>query len=166
MYLFNDSLSELEIALRPWSTFIRIVPKLAGNAHLLIPGKESIAISAYFASDIQKMEEIYTESIKEQSIKKDDITTNFLMKLISDDQQPSNTIELDGNYGNMQEFRDSFKHSVVFFIISSVEMQQDQLSRMDSVFMRLQRCLSNHMNNSNAHLNHMVSTCLIYLHPF
>jgi len=39
------------------------------------------------------------------------------MKLVSDNQQPSNKIDLDENYSNILEFCNSLKHSFVFFII-------------------------------------------------
>ncbi len=46
------------------------------------------------------------------------------------------------NFDGICSFRDSFRHSVVCFILSNDELALSQLRRYDSIVNTLQRCLS------------------------
>ena len=52
----------MEIVLRQWTNRLRVVNHLSGKSHLLLPGKETIAVRAYFPPHILELEEKYHKS--------------------------------------------------------------------------------------------------------
>ena len=106
-------LKDWELRLRPMCQKIRIVEKLNGNPHLMVAGSPSVAVRFYNIHDVQRLEK----------------------ELSSEDNDPDdNNRRVDG----LKQFRTSYEHSIVFFILPS-NHQRDQLSRRDSFFHRAQR---------------------------
>ena len=104
----NASSTDLELRLRPLAQKIRIVERLAGNAHLMVPGSPSLAVRIYTNEDMAKLEENINDS--------------------GDD--------VDG----LQQFRDSFEHSMVFFVLVRGD-EQSQLGRRESFVNTAQHAL-------------------------
>lgn len=100
-------MADLELRLRPLCGKIRIVEKLAGNAHVMVPGSPSVAIRIYTMEDINKLEE---------------------------------NIDKSGDVDGLQHFRDSFEHSMVFFVLPRGN-DQNQLSRRESFVNAAQQTL-------------------------
>ena len=48
---------ELEIVLRQWTHRLRVVNELSGKSHLLLIGRETIAVRVYFPNDINRFEQ-------------------------------------------------------------------------------------------------------------
>ena len=111
LFLFNQQ--DIELRLRPLCTKIRIVERLAGNAHLTIPGTPSLAVRIYTADDIAKLSQTITTA--------------------DDDSN-----DVDG----LQHFRDSYEHSLVFFVLAGAE--QSRLEDWDYFANAAQRALLTH----------------------
>jgi len=92
---------------------IRIVERLNGNPHLMVAGSPSVAVRIYDIHDVQRLEN----------------------ELSSDD---NNHDENNGGVDGLKHFRQSYEHSIVFFILTSSH-QRDQLGRRDSFFHLAQR---------------------------
>ena len=67
-------------------------------------------------------------------------------KVDRNDDDDGDGMDVDG----LRAFRDSFKHSVVIFVLPPGEMQRDQLGRMDSFVAEAQRALSMPSRSSSA----------------
>ena len=101
-----------ELRIRPMCQKIRVVERLNGNPHLMVAGSPSVAVRLYSIHDVQRLEK----------------------ELSSDDNHDENTGGVDG----LKHFRQSYEHSIVFFILTSSH-QRDQLGRRDSFFHLAQR---------------------------
>jgi len=107
----NERPKEWELRLRPICQKIRIVEKLLGGVHLMITGSR-VAVRIYDADDIGRLEQSAT-----------------------DDDDPTDGID------GLCNFRDSYEHSIVFFVFPSGRQQRDQLGRRDSFFNAAQKSL-------------------------
>jgi hypothetical protein len=87
-----------------------VVQKLSG-AHLLIQLKQGLAIRSYFSCDLQELMETMTYQ----------------------------EIKGNGDFDNLISFLKSFRHAIVFFILSQPEEQRQQLDDPNSLFHRVQR---------------------------
>ena len=105
-------IKDWELQIRPMCQKIRIVERLNGNPHLMVAGSPSVAVRLYSIHDVQRLEK----------------------ELSSDDNHDENTGGVDG----LKHFRQSYEHSIVFFILTSSH-QRDQLGRRDSFFHLAQR---------------------------
>lgn len=146
-YVFINPLrtdSELEIKLRYNTTKVKVVRSLPHGTNILLPN--SVAVRIYNSSTIENMEKEHSNRIRES-------LHNRINKVF----RKNNDIQLGENHGcdddNLVEphgidfdgicsFRDSFRHSVVCFILSNDELVLSQLGRYDSIVNTLQRCLS------------------------
>ncbi len=113
--------SEIELLLRKEATKCRVVERLSGDAHLLFPrGETSLAVRAYYAHDLKKLEPTVEDGIIHPA-------------------------EL--SHG-LEAFRDAFKYPIVFFILPDPRMMVDQLSRHNSFLHLAQNIMNNDHNES------------------
>jgi hypothetical protein len=108
----------------------------------LLPDAEAIAIRYYDSLAIESMEKEHSSQIRESLHSR--MNKVFLRK--------NYDIQLDENHGcgdnkladfdGIRSFRDSFRHSIVCFVLSNDELALSQLGRYDSIVNTLQRCLS------------------------
>ena len=106
------------------------------GADFLFPSSDTtVAIRLFDQNAIMEMEEKYSTDAQL-------ILSNDLRDIGSLDGR-TNIASDDAfdDFGGIKKFRDSFKHSIVFFILSKA-LLEDQLSRMDSIVNTLQRCLA------------------------
>ena len=150
---------EVEMRLRQCSQKIRVVPNLAGGAHVLFPSSgTTVAVRVYNPTAIENMEKKYSKEIK-ANIK--GRMSTFLPNEMdccnnnqrdgSDELFPIGGAEGDVDVGvgttnddidGICSFQNSFKHSVVFFMLTNNDLMSDQLGRFESIVNALQRCLS------------------------
>ena len=138
LILFLSNQQDIELRLRPLCTKIRIVERLAGNAHLTIPGTPSLAVRIYTADDIAKLSQTITTA--------------------DDDSN-----DVDG----LQHFRDSYEHSLVFFVLAGAE--QSRLEDWDYFANAAQRALLTYTNkqrndsidNTKQHKQHTTRTLIV-----
>ena len=111
------------------------------GADFLFPSSDTtVAIRLFDQTTIMEMEEKYSTDAQL-------ILSNDLRDIASLNSRTN--IESDGaldDFGGIKKFRDSFKHSIVFFILSK-DFLVDQLRRMDSVVNTFQRCLASQGNS-------------------
>ena len=122
----DTSRTELELRLRPLAQKIRIVERLAGNAHLMVPGSPSLAVRIYTNEDIAKLEE--------------------------------NIDDCGDDVDGLQHFRDSFEHSMVFFVLSRGD-EQSQLGRRESFVNTAQQALL--LNDGDNDKKHTTRTLVV-----
>jgi len=109
----TEAPTDLEIKLRQCTQKLRVVPSLTGGAKILFPTSHTtVAVRVYDAVTITEMEKRV--------------------------QQNRNLLQDD--FHEVCSFRDSFKHSIIFFVLKS-DIISDQLGRVESVVNTLQRRL-------------------------
>jgi len=130
------------------------VNQLSGKSHLLFPGKESIAVRSYFPKQILEIEGSTSEHEKKFfNIESTRITDSVPSKLGENSIATSKLNELRTSLDSkMKEykddseeiisFRNSYKYSIIFFVLPNTEMRRNQLDRPNSFLMRTQRLLT------------------------
>ena len=135
---------ELEIKLRERSQKLRVVPQLTGGAHYLFPTSETtLAVRVYDSKTIADMEEKYSNDIR--NIMQDELNEVFqkqsgILDYKATNSDNSGATGVLSDFDGICSFRDSFRHTMVFFNLTN-EILSNQLSRMESVVNTLQRCL-------------------------
>lgn len=123
---------EFEIRLTQLSTKFRVVPSLAGGAHLLFPnGSTTLAVRIYTHQCLAKLDSS-NETLRVRELYRNN--TADLRKRKSQDET------LFYNLDNIRSFRDAYKHSLVMFVLPSSFLQL-QMSQIDSAFHLLQAAL-------------------------
>ena len=103
--------------MRGCSGQIRVVEKLSGGAHLLLPGSEAtVAIRTYYLKDLEKLEAVGS------------VTADCLDEWNRGAIPKRGIPELDG----LSSFRDAFQHPVVFFVLPTDKSLDDHLGRPHS----------------------------------
>lgn len=140
-FLLSVPLLELELHLRRCSRKIKVVPSLTGGAHILFPtAGTTLAVRVYDPFGIAKLEKEYSGLIQ-QSIRS---RINIFAHQKDDATSGGNdrSVEIENDFDGICSFRNSFKHSVVFFALTNASLLSDQLSRFGSIVNSLQRCLA------------------------
>ena len=138
---------ELEIKLRRCSQKLRVVPSLNGGAQILFPvAGTTVAVRVYDTVTISKLEKEYSNDNRDK-------IRNQINTILQNDTQHHNDMGQSSNankddFHGICAFRDSFKHPIVFFILTP-DLISDQLGRVDSVVNTLQRCLLISNKNEN-----------------
>lgn len=116
----HQSPSGLELQMRHHSSRLRVVEKLSGGAHLLLPGSDStIAVRAYYPKVLERF---------------DDSEDSRHERLHDDGTIP----DIDG----IQAFRKAFKYSIIFCVCPPGPLQTKQASGVDSFFQHVQRLMN------------------------
>jgi hypothetical protein len=123
----NPSEIELELQLRKEASKSRVVERLAGGAHILFPGSETIALRTYYPSDIARLEAIHNDENDVSSLNRASAAPN--------------------NQDGLEAFRNAFKYPIVFFILPP-EILMDQLSRPES-FVNVAQLIMNEPKQGN-----------------
>ena len=96
---------------------LRVVPSLSGNAHYLFPAFGiSVAVRVYDDKNVAVLQEILDQNIENK------------------------TAMVNNDFDGITTFRDSFKHSIVFFSLPP-DVLEAQLGSVYSVVNQLQFCL-------------------------
>jgi len=133
--------------LRCSSQKLRVVPSLAGGAHMLLPSSgTTVAVRVYDEVRIDRMETDYSKRIQESIhgklaslVQRKDQDISFVDGYIDNNEKSQDSIE---DFDGICSFRDSFKHSIVFFVLQNQDIILNQVGRFESVVNTLQRCLS------------------------
>lgn len=119
----------LELAMRDCSNQVRVVEKLAGGAHLLLPSSETtIAVRTYYVADLERLDKTRCDH------------DDWIHSILYADDQHDKKVLRDGRaeskrqtrLDGIAQFRDTFQFAVVFFVLPDMEAQQDHLGRADS----------------------------------
>lgn len=108
---------EWEVRLRPLCQKLRVLEKLRGEAHIMFTGRPAVAVRIYDMDDINRLQNDAAAASNEGGTDDDD------------------------NIDGLRHFRDSFEHSIVFFVLPSGQHQRDQLGRRDSFVNLAQKSL-------------------------
>jgi hypothetical protein len=136
--------SELELVLsshrNQWCQKIRVVPSLCAGAHFVFPGgtssRPTIAIRVYETKDI-----LAWESQQKQHQMPTWHDTVMYLNQLNTSSSCTNS-KWNSDLDDLQQFRDSYKNSLVFFVLPPGELQQRQLTQPYSFFQMAQRILS------------------------
>ena len=123
------SKSELELQMRKLSKRIRVVEKLSGGAHLLLPSESSIAVRTYYPSDLQKLNKAVDWKAKFAAWNHDGP-------------------QLGEDPENLAGFRDSFQFPFVFFVLPSFQSTAENIDHAGS-FLHQAQIIMNGWSRSN-----------------
>jgi hypothetical protein len=136
-----------ELLERRWAHKVRMVPALAGGAHLLIPGKQAsaaagggtpsaafslstptIALRVYYPSDWKALDKVSTAT---------SATAPHSASAVSAKDKLQAAVE----WKSLETFRQAYKCSIIFFVVPCPQQQHHLLSHPHSAFMEAQRLL-------------------------
>jgi len=138
----NSIPSELELVLsshrNEWCHKVRVVPSLCAGAHFIFPGgtssKPTIALRVYEEKDILALEQHEMPTFHD--------TVVYLNQLNTSSNSVDENNKWHSDLDDLQKFRDSYKNSLVFFVLPVGELQIRQLTQPYSFFQMAQRILS------------------------
>lgn len=138
----NTIPSELELVLsshrNEWCQKVRVVPSLCAGAHFIFPGgtssKPTIALRVYEEKDILALEQHEMPTFHD--------TVVYLNQLNTSSNCGDENNKWHSDLDDLQKFRDSYKNSLVFFVLPVGELQIRQLTQPYSFFQMAQRILS------------------------
>jgi len=116
--------TELELQMRKVSKRLRVVERLSGGAHLLLPSHSSIAVRTYYPRDVERLDET--------------IDWKVAIEALSQGRLP------EGDSDNIAGFRDGFQFPFVFFVQPTTA---EYLDRAGSFIHRAQMIMNEQNKN-------------------
>jgi len=161
----NSPPSELEIRLQNYSNKgIRIVSKLTGGAHFLLPsagaGGATLAIRFYEGPHLERLKQKYHYGNGEKDDTKGggDVATSPERRLFSAVPNPREPHDVD----NLRQFHDTFAYNITFFVLTpGTQMQEEQLGSPHSVVMQAQRALHSDYRRDKGKNQTMTRVCIV-----
>jgi hypothetical protein len=147
--------SEVELKLRQCSKLIKIVEKLSGGAHLLLPIRsDTIAVRVYFPHDLKQFDSQLQHDAEEDAI----IASKKFKDLVaswSNGEIPKWEKGLDG----VLAFRDAFKYPAIFFVLPTSQDIEANLSRPTAFSNQVQMLFNESSEKPTASNNVSPSAC-------
>lgn len=133
----------MEVKLQLHAKKLRVVEPLSNGAEFLCPSADTtVAIRVFDEAIIKDMEQKHSTEIR--------LTfSNEISQGVQTQVEAQGTAMNLDDFCGIKTFRDAFKHTMVFFVLSSEAILTDQIGRMDSFVNSLQRCLSLQSKNQN-----------------
>lgn len=115
---------------------VRVVQPMPHKADFLFPSSDTtVAVRIFNQATIEEMEEKCSSRARL-------ILRNQMKDILLTNEETSASLDsIDDDFSGIRMFQNSFKHSIVFFLLSDAVLV-DQLGRMDSIVSTLQRSLA------------------------